>query len=286
MPNTASRKKEEDIMRKFIAAVSISRTTAQQTPVRCAQFLRTAGTDPAIGAALQLVGFGPEDRKEGWSLLTRASESVPEVAPPADSPALEASRQLDTWRGLHVNVARAALRRLHPLVEAFVFDSASTNAVTTAVVAVGQFLDRLDALESSPKRKSTRRDDHAALATLVKRGITEQARKAARHLINVIESAAVPQPAINDPQLGVARAQAMADLHAWLSDWTECARSVIKRRDQLIRLGIGKRQKRSAAPPVVATPVPVVTTPPAIAELPAAAVRMLPAAALNGESQG
>ena len=38
----------------------------------------------------------------------------------------------------------------------------------------------------------------------------------------------------------------LIDLHGWLQEWSETARAVIKRRDQLIRLGIGKRRVRPA----------------------------------------
>ncbi len=38
----------------------------------------------------------------------------------------------------------------------------------------------------------------------------------------------------------------MSALHAWLSDWRGTARIVIRRRDQLLRLGIGKRRARAA----------------------------------------
>jgi len=41
----------------------------------------------------------------------------------------------------------------------------------------------------------------------------------------------------------------LLQLHAWLADWSECARAVIQRRDQLLRLGIGKRQKPKAPTP-------------------------------------
>lgn len=48
-----------------------------------------------------------------------------------------------------------------------------------------------------------------------------------------------------------------------MQDWSDCARTVITRRDQLIRLGIGKRRPRKSdvqpppnVTPVVATPVP------------------------------
>ena len=48
------------------------------------------------------------------------------------------------------------------------------------------------------------------------------------------------------------REAALLAVYDWVQDWSECARTVITRRDQLIRLGIGKRRARSAN----ATPTP------------------------------
>jgi len=38
----------------------------------------------------------------------------------------------------------------------------------------------------------------------------------------------------------------MRDLHAWLTEWVEATRTVTKRRDILIRLGIGRRRPHAA----------------------------------------
>jgi hypothetical protein len=58
-----------------------------------------------------------------------------------------------------------------------------------------------------------------------------------------------------------ARMEALTELYAWIQDWSDCARAVITRRDQLIRLGIGKRHARVAATPApqpAPAPAPVV----------------------------
>ncbi len=157
------------------------------------------------------------------------------------------------------------------------------GAGVAAVVSVSIFLDRLHALENSPDRKSTRKADHAALATLERRGITTQERKHMRHLVDLVEtSAAANADTVIETMTVDARMQALLTLHAWLQDWSDSARSVIKRRDQLLRLGIGKRQKRTPAPPP-AQPVVVPAPTTALPELPSATTQAQPAQ-LNGHN--
>lgn len=102
------------------------------------------------------------------------------------------------------------------------------------------FLDRLDELEKSAERKSTRKDDHAALATLAKRGFDAKERKRLRDLVNLVQSS----PELADEAEGAEEEKqaALVQLRAWFDDWTSTARSVVGRRDHLIRLGLAKRR--------------------------------------------
>jgi hypothetical protein len=69
---------------------------------------------------------------------------------------------------------------------------------------------------------------------------------------------------------------ALIDVYAWVQDWTDSARSVITRRDHLIRLGIGKRRSRAVAPVVDPTPLPSPTPPPVVAQMATRAIAALP----------
>ncbi len=158
--------------------------------------------------------------------------------------------------------AHAALRRFHPEQDAFVFTNLQTGTGIAAVPAVATFLDRLDALDSSPERKASRKADHAALETLDQRGITKEQRKEMHALVKWVESAPA-QPVQAAPESP--RDVALQAIYEWVQDWSDCARTVITRRDQLIRLGIGKRRARKAdavaPPPPPVTPVIVTPAP-------------------------
>lgn len=66
------------------------------------------------------------------------------------------------------------------------------------------------------------------------------------------------------------RTEVLRKIHAWITAWSEMARTVITRRDQMIKLGIAKRPSHKAKGAVVTPPAPPVT--PAVPALPPAAM--------------
>jgi hypothetical protein len=244
------------------SVISVSRQTLDQVPLRALTFLRAVGTDANIHGALARVGFTKNDIERGWALLRAVSNSPAAVQPTVHNPVATAMEQVDLWIAPGFTRARAALRHLHPDQEAFVFHNLEVRHGGEAILQVGAFLDRCDALELGTDRKATHKADLAALATLEKRGLTKPERKRLRALVAVVESTAAPLPAENLTPVEE-RVDQLTQLYAWFQDWADTARTVIKRRDQLIRLGLGKRRSRK----VVDEETPVVTPapPPAVA---------------------
>jgi len=262
---------------------TLHRSTAELAVQRAIQFLRTVGTDPVIFDELQSVGFTSDDLTEGWSLVYKAC-SLPQSKQrftPDAGPVADANDKLVAWQATMFVRAHAALRRLHPAQDAFVFGDVVGDPSTTTLVAVGVFLARLDALGNSPERKATRKADHAALATLERRGVTEETRKQAKQLVHIIETTTAPDITTAPPPVDK-RMSAMIDVYAWVQDWTESARAVITRRDHLIRLGIGKRRVRAATAPVDPTPAPSPALPQQLATRAIAALPPKPNGAIAG----
>jgi hypothetical protein len=240
---------------------NISRNTQENALVRALQFLRAVGSDATINHQLKETGFDEAAMKQGWSLvLTAYAATGPTVASIADAPLNDAITKVDAWQSAMFTRAHAALRRFHPEQDAFVFDNLVPGAGIAAVAAVATFLDRLDALESAAERKSSRKVDHGALELLDQRGVTKEQRKEMRALVKWIESTPAQQSPVH---VQSPREAALTAVYDWIQDWSECAKTVITRRDQLIRLGIGKRRPRkSDMQPIAPTPiVPVVATP-------------------------
>jgi hypothetical protein len=209
-------------------------------PGRALTFLRGVGTAGTLYAALASAGFTTDDLDEGWALLRRACTTVsgPTAIPP--NPARDALKELQAWRTTAFARARAALRRMHPAEESFLFGGVVPAVAKDAMSVIMGFLDRCDALERGAKRASTRKQDAAALATLEKRGITKAERARIARLVAVATTSLPPEsPPLATPSMAVADVVA---LHAWLQDWSKTARTVLTRRDELLRLGLGKRR--------------------------------------------
>jgi len=220
--------------------MSIRRQTLEETPARVLVFLRAIGTTAVIRTALATRGYTAEEHADGWERLHRVAGygEVKTISLALDVE--KAIAEIDAWDEPTFRVCRAALERLHPDQAAFVFDALDSATGAQAIISVGTFLERLDALENSPDRKPTRKADHAALATLSKRGITKEERDRVRKLVETAKGLA---PQVQTDPSAEARQIELVALRAWYDDWSETARSVITRRDHLIRLGLAKRKK-------------------------------------------
>jgi hypothetical protein len=221
-----------------ISNITVSQKILEGTPERVLQFLRGTQFKP-IYAILQQAGYGKDDHAEGWRLLKSACGSE-EITPMHDEGA-QAVKELDAWDEGGFRRARAALTRLHPEQMAFVFrGDLKASEGLPAVMGVLTFLDRLDELEKSPDRKSTRKADKAALETLAKRGIDDVERKRLRKLVDIVQKS--PVMTGTEGQAEEAKQEALVELRAWFEDWSTTARSVVTRRDHMIRLGLAKRK--------------------------------------------
>ncbi len=229
--------------------------TLERTPARALTFLRAIATNSGIASQLAVRGYTQHEHQEGWLRLHKAAGyvSLPADAGAAasDQQAQAAVAELDAWDEPHFAAAEAALERHHPAQRAFVFAGLTPATGAGSILSVSTFLDRVDALEHGEDRKGTRKADHAAVELLASRGITPGERKRLRGLIKIAETASV-QPSAGDvvpapnPAAESHRGDLLA-LYAWYSDWSTTARSFIKRRDHLVRLGLAKRKARGAS---------------------------------------
>ncbi len=273
----------------------LSRSQLDATAPRALSFLRTIGLNPAVRGELQKAGYQAADHTEGWTLLIEASGFGALDNGATINPATAANAEIEAWIVPGFQRSHAVLHRKHPAQEAYVFQDLKATRGAGALLEVTLYLDRLDALESSPARKSTRKDDHAALASLAERGVTPEVRKHLRSLLTIVQKQ--PLGEISAP-VQSDKTKALMALHGWLTDWSDTARAVITNRAQLIQLGIAKRRSKNAAAPATkpATPIttPVVVTPVAATSAtpnapqlpPAVAAPALPAASATPAPPG
>lgn len=228
-----------------------SRQILEETPERALALLRGVGTNEAIREILQQNGYSSAEHVLGWTLLHGVSGFVETddgtaAVSGGDKEVRAAIVELDEWDEPGFARIGAALRRLHPEQMAFVFANLEPATGAGAVLSVGTMLDRLDALEEGAERKASRKADHAALATLDKRGITKAERKRLRQLVEKAQGAPLVTAPKQDPKTEKDREKYQEDLRAlraWYVDWSETARAVIHRRDYLIRLGLAKPRR-------------------------------------------
>jgi hypothetical protein len=224
----------------------VSRDTLETVPQRALAFLRAVGTARPIRAALLGRGYSAEDHLEGWKYLHACagfSEESSEMD--VEEPVVrDAIAELDAWDESGFRIVRATLERRFPDQAEFVLKGLKPATGAAAVLSVERLLERLDALENAEGRKDSRKEDHAALDVLGKRGIDEAKRKRLGELVTTAKSVAPivqVDPAIVEEE-DAARLAALGNLYAWYREWTEVARATIKRRDHLIRLGLASRR--------------------------------------------
>ena len=238
----------------------------EEIPSKVLPFLRALATKVEIRATLAGCGYTEEEQTHAWKLLLAASGYVPTPMPTTDDERARAAiAEIDGWDEAGFTRIHAALARLHPEQDDFVFTGIEAGEGASSVVSVATLLDRLDALENAPEREVTRSADRAVLETVRKRGITSAERARLREQIALAQRVVTPVVPLPEPELLEQRVQTLRELRAWYGDWSSTARSVIRRRDHLILMGLGKRSssKRDDQNPIAPEAPPAVVVAPA-----------------------
>jgi hypothetical protein len=228
-----------------------SRQVLDGIAARVLTFLIAVGKYFPIRAALTTRGYTEAHHELAWGYLKKLAVFPAGSVPILDKTVRDAVVEVDAWDEPNFAVIRAVLENHHPEVVDFLFDNLNAKQGPEAVVGVSTLLDRMDALESAPERKGTRKSDHAALETLAARGYTKEERVRLRGLVKTAQTLIVTKP-ISD----VEREATLQTLYAWHNEWSTIARMVLTRRDHQIAVGIAKRRKakKGEAPSVTAAP--------------------------------
>jgi len=188
-----------------------------------------------IAETLAAHGFSDDDMAEGWQLMQGLTRTrlgiIAGIA--AASPGLV--QKVDAWENKWFPIAESALKRHQPALHAWMFRNLTQTEGAAALLSVGTFIERHDALTKPPSKGGP--DDstigEAAKKLLTKRGITKEVIDEARALLEeagTLEES-VPQPAELD------YTAAEAALWSWYLEWSTIARSAITSRKLLRELG-------------------------------------------------
>ncbi|AKF10463.1 hypothetical protein [Sandaracinus amylolyticus] len=215
----------------------------EETPARALVLLRAVGSSLRIRRALLARGYDAAAHREGWSLIQATIGFLDERSEPdEDAAVVEAMRELEAIDEPLLRIVRASLRARHPAQATRVLAGLHASTGAESVVVVATLLERLDALGESRDR-----GDQAAIATLARRGIDAAERDRLARLVKAAKSASPLAPI--DPaaeRTERERRNALVRLRGWYEEWSDITRAVIRRRDDLIRLGLATRRARSA----------------------------------------
>jgi hypothetical protein len=241
------------------AASDVNEATLKLAPARLLAFLQGVA-EPAIGAQLAPLGWSDQRLDEAWALLHELRAASVITARPKTDPVVEAMASCEAWQATGLIRARAMLQLTHPEQATFLFHDFVAGTGTAAVLNVATFLERRHALDKSSARKATRAADHQALAVIEQTGTTKATLKDLQAMIDTVQSVVPADSTPAAPDAAAERLATLRKIYAWISAWSEMARTAVTRRDQLIRLGLAKRRaakpKRAPAAPV-APAVPV-----------------------------
>jgi hypothetical protein len=227
----------------------ISPRSVERNLERAGRMLGTLSRSPEIRRILaERAGYTEEDHRNGWSLYLTAM-GFRQAPPSSATPAARVSQQmaiagLDQWDAPAFERAHAALAAAYPSQRAYIFNGLRASTGVGAVAGVKTFLDRVAVLRngSDPARAATRDADRAAADLLARRRIVHADVEAG--LRKLIDQATSMPEAKEDPPIEDSadfRAAAIG-LRAWLTDWRAQARTLIRRRDHLISLGLAERK--------------------------------------------
>lgn len=239
----------------------------EEAPGRAVKFINGVGADAHIRTLLAGVGMTDDDLAEGGKLLLACLYQSPGKKVIRDTDEARAQRaavaELDQWDEPNFTRYAAALHRHHPSACDYVFFDLAASTGAAAVAGVATFLRRLEALEkgSDPERADSRKDDKKAIELLATRGLDKKERA---RLQGLVDLALKPTTTLDiDPlpteERSAARIAALTDLKDWYEEWSSAARTVLKKRPYLLRLGLAKRKTRKGDP---ASPGPDAASPP------------------------
>jgi len=234
-----------------------SKQVLEEAVPRAAKLLNAIGAEPVIRTLMLQGGMTDEHIIEGGQLLLACLGQLP--SPGAQKDTEEARQQraataeLDQWDEPNFTRFGATLRRHFPSAGAYVFHNLVASTGAEAVVGVATFLTRVDALDKAtdPARADSKKDDKKAVELLATRGLDKKERARLADLVSVALKPTTTLGPVDETQLARAakREAVLTALKDWYEEWAATARTVVKKRVYLIRMGLASRKSKKNGPP-------------------------------------
>ncbi len=239
-----------------VSELKYSLEVLEQTPGRVTKFLGGIGGVPVIRTLMAKAYMTNADIDEGGTLLLSCltmlppSEEGQEGPGGADTPEAkkqrEAVAELDQYDEPNFARYSAMLKRHFPNAGRYVFHNLKASTGMDAVAGVSTFLSRIAALAngSDPQRASSAKEDKKAVALLASRGLDEKERTRLATLVEIALKPTTTLPTVPATEIKreEARLAALTALKDWYEEWAAAARTTVKKRVYLIRLGLAARK--------------------------------------------
>ncbi len=231
----------------------MSRYLRTSIETRALRMLRTLSVSAAIRAQMNAHGYTEAEHEEGWKLCIAVAGFGCSTGGTTNEDAIRAARERVTdFTANDLPCLAAGVKRVYPERYDALFGDLTLDRAAEPIVEATLFLDRYEALAATGASKA----DHAVVAFLAKRTFTSDVARAVRESVHLASS--TPEtfaPKAEDTT--AQREEELVKLHAWLEDWTTTARRAITRKDQLHRMGIGRRSPTKKSDAVAPGGVPV-----------------------------
>ncbi len=235
-------------------AKDVQQVTLRRAPGRLLRFLQAVGGNSAIATLLAPLGWGDERMQEAWTLLSElGAASRPPRTTPVQAPAMvNALLACERFQATTLVCARAMLTMTHPEQAAFLFDPFETTKGAAALLEVASFIDRFEGLVSGDDRHASKKDDQEALRVIARTGMTRDAIAALKRIVAEGKTRSAPTVSVDvvaaERTSDARRVEALRRIYVWISAWSEMARTVVKRRDQQIALGLARHRPTKKDP--------------------------------------
>lgn len=248
------------------AEPEVSQRTLESYLMRTAVFLTTVRKDDQIRGLLEARGYDNAEHEDALKRVTTLLGLGPSKQREVDQ--LRAMNEVDAADENIFKIVTATLTRRFPEDAEEILRGIAPGAGYDAVLNLEILLDRIDERESGVGREATREGDMKIVNTLAKRGFDKEERDRLKALITLAKQVTPVMPTAalqaKEEKRYIENLMAVRD---WYLEWADIARTVMKRRDQLIKLGLASLRRpgkeEEPAPPPIPAPTPAPTPTPA-----------------------
>jgi hypothetical protein len=260
--NTKNQQETCSIVLKPVTSVAVAPVRSEEVSIeallgsvpRAARFITALQLYEGLLDRLRPAGMTDEEVEEGLSLLNFKIVNPPVPAKP--KPSAAGITGCEAFLATELVLAHGKVMLRFGDQASYLFEGLDEHARgMEAVLTVGLFVQRCRNLADAPERAETRERDHGALAAIATVGVTPEKLDALDAFALLART--IDPPAPTGPTWEEQRAAALRKLHTWITVWSEQARRVLTRKDDLRRLGLLKRRHKKAQP----APAPVVPAP-------------------------